>query len=442
MSDPPVAIIGSGTMGLTLGRLLPESILYEKAPFIGGSSRTIQHKGFHFDTGLHFLPRLDPEVEDFLKPLLGDGLRSLELSEKGWAVIQGGKVLRNPSGIEDLVRPLNPFLKVPLLTSHYFRRAFPRRGPSEEALTINHYGDLYYRFFLKAPIEKFGGLPPSKKIFPWTQSPKTDPLPLRIARWIRRGGKSPERKPAALSYPFPWFGSLIEKLAEGLEVRTSSEITWIDFSPEKEAVRIRINRQEPIACRNVVFTVPPHLVLPLFNPPPDILERASAIRYQDLIYGVLFFNAGEVMDSYIVYGSGREIFSRAFEPKKLCGETAPADKTAVCFEIPCFKDSPLWKTPDGEILERASGDLRRHYRGTPQPYDGIVFRFPRVLFLFDASLEENLKAVYQFASQFKNVYFPGREAVLQGGRNTNTAIKEAFRIFGEIRERAPALAIR
>src|SRR5437773_11684534 len=55
---PKVAIIGAGPAGLTAGYLLSKEevdvvILEADSVYVGGISRTVTYKGFHFDIGGH-----------------------------------------------------------------------------------------------------------------------------------------------------------------------------------------------------------------------------------------------------------------------------------------------------------------------------------------------------------------------------------------------------
>jgi protoporphyrinogen oxidase len=76
---PKVVIIGAGPAGLTAGYLLSkndvEVLVLEADPvYVGGISRTVTYKGFHFDIGGHRFFSKSREVEDLWSELLPEDM--------------------------------------------------------------------------------------------------------------------------------------------------------------------------------------------------------------------------------------------------------------------------------------------------------------------------------------------------------------------------------
>src|SRR5438309_11234102 len=74
MAGEKVVIIGAGPAGLTaafeLSKAGVESTVLEKDNMVGGISRTVEHKGYHFDIGGHrFFTKVKP-VEDMWNEVL------------------------------------------------------------------------------------------------------------------------------------------------------------------------------------------------------------------------------------------------------------------------------------------------------------------------------------------------------------------------------------
>src|ERR1700752_3201553 len=70
-----VAIIGAGPAGLTAAYLLAKSNVKVTVPeadplYVGGISRTVTYKGFHFDIGGHRFFSKSKAVEDFWMEIL------------------------------------------------------------------------------------------------------------------------------------------------------------------------------------------------------------------------------------------------------------------------------------------------------------------------------------------------------------------------------------
>lgn len=353
VSEPKTIIIGSGLLGLALGRLLPGSVVCEKSPFTGGLCRTIHHKGFHFDIGFHVIVSLDPEVRDFLAPVVGDRIKAIPYSKQNFSTMKNGRVGRE---IRDLL---------------------------------------------------------------W----------IRVGRFLLRPKQMPKKTPQGFSYPLPWFGILAEKLAEGLEVRCSSEISRIYFHG-KRVTEIEINRGEKLPCSRLVLAIPPYTLIDLFDPPETVRQRAGAIRYRSLIYAVFFFAIDHVFDEFALYAGRPEIFGRVSEPKNLGQHMAPPGMTSLCFEINCFSTDPIWHAPDSQILQKILQDFRP-YHPVPDPVETVIYRIPRVQALRDSSFKSNVKTVYEFISSFENVFCPRYDLSICN-MEINSTLKEALRLTKEI----------
>ncbi|MDP9290791.1 MAG: NAD(P)-binding protein, partial [Verrucomicrobiota bacterium] len=79
MSEQTVAIIGAGPAGLTAAYLLAKErvpvVVFEADPqYVGGISKTVTYKGFHFDIGGHRFFSKSQEIEDLWTELLGDDM--------------------------------------------------------------------------------------------------------------------------------------------------------------------------------------------------------------------------------------------------------------------------------------------------------------------------------------------------------------------------------
>lgn len=431
MNDPGVVIIGSGVMGLSMGQLLSSSVIYEKSPFIGGISRTIEHKGFHFDTGLHIMGDLHAEVKTFLMPFLGDNLRKIRVSKDEVGYIRDGVFQRGAMNPHDIRFKSHPILAAAVQGTYYLRRIFPKKKKSVENALINYYGDSYFRWFVKKHVEKYLGLSVNQVVAPKEEvfTSKEDPFLVRLVRWLRRGCQPPPSQPGFVSYPMPWFGAIVEKLSQGLPIRCSAELTKVHFSG-KRVTAIEINHRETIPCSHLILALPYHTLIPLLNPPVEIQQQASAIRHRAFLYVALFFAAEQVVKEYSLMALGSEVFYRAFEPKNFGENMAPPGKTSVCFEIYCFQNDPIWEMPDQEVIHKVTSDFRRSYPA-PEPFDGVVYRVPRARQVYDAQLKPCIKTLDEFASSFENLYVPSTEYLLQP-TNVDLAVQEALRLARKI----------
>ncbi len=77
--NPRVAVIGGGPAGLTAAYMLskhgiPVTVVESDPEYVGGISRTVHYKGFHFDIGGHRFFSKSKEVEDLWSEILPDDM--------------------------------------------------------------------------------------------------------------------------------------------------------------------------------------------------------------------------------------------------------------------------------------------------------------------------------------------------------------------------------
>jgi len=423
-----IVIIGSGVMGLTLGRLLPGAVICERAPFIGGSARSLQRQGVHVDLGLHVLGRPDPGIANFLRSILGEDLVELPYPRQRLIVHEDGLTWNLPLHPRHFPWLPDPIRATRIRLNHYFRRLFPIRPVrTYRDLLINASGDIYYHLFREKALTKSLGVPPDQLFVIPTRSRGKGPERLRrhILRRLRRIGERTD----TFFYPRPSFGALVDKLAEGLDIRCDTEITGIQFE-RKRIVALEIRGAGTVPCDALILATPGHLALPLFEAPDDVCRSARAIRYRDLIYVVLSFEADHVLEQGYGSAVGQEIFGAFCEPKHFVPDSCPPGQTWVGFYISCFRADPIWRSPDEEIMRRVLDDFRRYYPGVT-PSTGAVLRIPRFALVLDRELEVHLRTVHGYLSSFENLHLPDYLLPLRGDR-TYAAIEEAFRIAEEI----------
>src|SRR2546430_11739149 len=102
-----VAIIGAGPAGLTAGYILSKEavdvVVLEADPvYVGGISRTVTYKDFHFDIGGHRFFSKSKAVEDLWTEILPDDMLVPARSSR---IFYGGKIYSYPiQSVEGMVQ--------------------------------------------------------------------------------------------------------------------------------------------------------------------------------------------------------------------------------------------------------------------------------------------------------------------------------------------------
>jgi protoporphyrinogen oxidase len=143
-----VVIIGAGPAGLTAAYELLKagirSTVLEKDNIVGGLSRTVCYKGYHFDVGGHRFFTKVKAVDDMWREVLKDGkfLRRQRLSR----IYYNGRFFNYPLHTANVVFGLGLVNSILVLLSYFHAQMFPDKS------AVNG----YIEFFSKRTQRRFG----------------------------------------------------------------------------------------------------------------------------------------------------------------------------------------------------------------------------------------------------------------------------------------------
>src|SRR5204863_2300133 len=156
-----VAIIGAGPAGLTAGYLLSKEsvdvVVLEADPvYVGGISRTVTYKGFHFDIGGHRFFSKSKAVEDLWTEILPNDMLVRPRSSR---IFYDGKFFSYPLKPFEALLKLGIFRSALCVLSWMTARLFPVRDPRNfEDWVSNQFGRRLFNTFFKSYTEKVWGM--------------------------------------------------------------------------------------------------------------------------------------------------------------------------------------------------------------------------------------------------------------------------------------------
>src|SRR6266496_534955 len=156
-----VAIIGAGPAGLTAGYLLSKGsvdvIVLEADPiYVGGISRTVTYKGFHFDIGGHRFFSKSKAVEDLWTEILPNDMLVRPRSSR---IFYDGKFFSYPLKPFEALLKLGVFRSTLCVLSWVKARLLPVRNPRNfEEWVSNQFGKRLFNTFFKSYTEKVWGM--------------------------------------------------------------------------------------------------------------------------------------------------------------------------------------------------------------------------------------------------------------------------------------------
>ena len=165
-----VVIIGAGPAGLTaayeLAKSSIQSTIVEKDAVVGGISRTVQYKGYHFDVGGHrFFTKVDA-VDRMWREVLKDGqfLRRNRLSR----IYYNKQFFNYPLRASNALFGLGVWNSFLILLSYVQSQMSPDLPEKTfEQWVSNRFGKRLYNTFFKTYTEKVWGIPCSEITADW-----------------------------------------------------------------------------------------------------------------------------------------------------------------------------------------------------------------------------------------------------------------------------------
>lgn len=191
--DTSTAIIGAGPAGLTAAYILAKNgvkvtVLESDPEYVGGISRTVKHKGYHFDIGGHRFFSKSQEVEDFWDEILPDDMLVRPRSSR---IYYRGKFFSYPLRPFEALSKLGIFESALCGLSYLKARLFPVPNPVNfQDWVSNQFGKRLFGIFFKTYTEKVWGMDCSEISADWAAQ-RIKGLSLGKAVWSALFPKKP-----------------------------------------------------------------------------------------------------------------------------------------------------------------------------------------------------------------------------------------------------------
>src|ERR1051326_7320526 len=163
-SRKEVVVIGAGPAGLTAAYTLLKraagdvgvTVIEADPVYVGGLSRTVGYRGFHFDIGGHRFFSKSKEIEDLWTEILP---RDMLVRPRSSRIYYRGKFFSYPLKAGEAFFKLGPVESLLCLVSYLKARLFPVAEPkSFEDWVGNQFGRRLFRIFFKTYTEKVWGM--------------------------------------------------------------------------------------------------------------------------------------------------------------------------------------------------------------------------------------------------------------------------------------------
>ncbi|HEX7774800.1 MAG TPA: NAD(P)/FAD-dependent oxidoreductase, partial [Pyrinomonadaceae bacterium] len=392
-----VVIVGAGPAGLTAAYELCKagirSVILEKDKVVGGISRTVNYKGYHFDIGGHRFFTKVKAVEAMWHEVLAEGqfLRRSRLSR----IYYNKKFFYYPLRASNALLGLGIWNSALIFLSYLRAQMFPEKPEDTfEQWISNRFGKRLYRIFFKTYTEKVWGIPCNQIMAEWAaQRIKGLSLLEAVKGALIQKQKSNGNVIKTLidAFDYPELGpgmmwetvkGIVEK--QGSEIRLNAGVEKILWSEGGvDAVEVLIDgKPETIEGTHFISTMPIRELIQKFEPPaPDnVLAAAEALNYRDFLTVALVVNKQETFPDNWIYIHDPDVKVGRIQNFKNWSPSMVPDpgKTCLGLEYFCFEGDGLWTMSDAELIELGKKELGILGLVNPSDImDGAVVRMPK-----------------------------------------------------------------
>ncbi|MDP2600389.1 MAG: NAD(P)/FAD-dependent oxidoreductase [Deltaproteobacteria bacterium] len=444
-----VVIIGAGPAGLTASYILTQkgisNSLLEKDTVVGGISRTVHYKGFHFDIGGHrFFTKVKPVEAIWHEVLRNDFLLRPRLSR----IYYKQKFFYYPLKPVNALLGLGFFNSFLIFLSYLKIRIKPlEKEENLEQWVINRFGKRLYKTFFKTYTEKVWGIPCTEIRAEWAAQ-RIRGLSLRSALWnaiVKPRGKKIKTLIDEFHYPKKGPGQLWEKVAEKIGEKNNIYFERDVVRIERDGFKIlSIKTKTPTGEKTVyagshfISSMPLRHLLENMKPkiPDEILQAAQCLKYRDFLTVALIIKKRDIFPDNWIYIHDPSVQVGRIQNFKNWSPFMVPDPEYTCLglEYFCFEKDGLWNKSDEALIRQGAKELEQiGIVRAEEVIDGSVVRMPKAYPVYDSGYQNHIKTIQDFVDRFENLYPVGRNGMHKYNNQDHamyTAILAVENMFG------------
>jgi protoporphyrinogen oxidase len=428
-----VAILGAGPAGLTASYLLarrgvPVVVLETDPVHVGGLSKTMKHRGYHFDIGGHRFFSKSKAVEDLWTEILPHDFLNRPRSSR---IYYDGKFFAYPLKPMEALAKLGPVEAVRCVVSFARARLFPvHDATSLEDWVVNQFGRRLYEIFFKTYTEKVWGIPCTEISADWAaQRIKGLSLWSAVVHGLlpRRRGRGDVIKTLIDSFRYPrlgpgmmWEAAARKTQEAGGQVLLGHTVLALRrLAGGRFEVTGRRADGSPFAveAEHVISSAPlRELVLELRpSVPAEVRAAAERLRYRDFITVALVLKERDrFADNWIYIHEPGVKVGRVQNFKSWSPEMIP-DPATTCYglEYFCFEGDGLWTSPDDVLVDLARTELVELGLAEAGDFlDGVVLRQQKAYPVYDEGYAARVDTIRRgLAEGYPGLHLVGRNGM-------------------------------
>jgi protoporphyrinogen oxidase len=431
-----VAIIGAGPAGLTAAYLLCKNdvdlVVLEADPvYVGGISRTVTYKGFHFDIGGHRFFSKSKAVEDLWTEILPNDMLQRPRSSR---IYYGGKFFTYPLKPFEALIKLGIVQSILCVLSWLKARLFPVRDPRNfEDWVSNQFGRRLFKIFFKSYTEKVWGMSCKEISADWAaqrikglslgSAIKNALIPQRY-----NGDRSKVIKTLINSFRYPrkgpgmmWEACAEKVKAMGGQIHMGSKVTDCAYDDAASTWTLRYQdrqgNEQTLEADHVISSAPMRPLVRGLTPRVSerALRAAESLKYRDFLTVMLILKErNKFADNWIYIHDPSVKVGRVQNFRSWSPEMVPdSDKACYGLEYFCFEGDGLWESRDEDLIGLGKRELIKI--GLAQEgdvADGTVVRQKKAYPVYDDDYAMHVATIRQELEQrYPNLHLVGRNGM-------------------------------
>ena len=435
-----VLIIGAGPAGLTAAYLLAKAgksvrVIERDPVYVGGISRTVRYKDFHFDIGGHRFFSKSREVVDLWNEILPDDFIDRPRLSR---IYYGNKYYAYPLRAFEALRNLGIFTSALCMASYAWAKATPiSPAKNFHQWVRNQFGEKLFSIFFKTYTEKVWGMACDDISADWAaQRIKGLSLGAAVIDGLKRSmglNKAPAAtlgeqggvKTLLESFRYPrkgpgmmWETARDKIIAMGGEILMDRDLASLRWDGAAWSVEVKTGAGvvETYTAASVISSAPITELAGALQPRPASYAHAMDLKYRDFITVALIAPtsaAKDFPDNWIYIHDPSVKVGRIQNFLSWSPEMAPAGFACLGLEYFCFEGDGLWNSPDADLIELAKQEIGQIGLIAPDAViDASVVRQPKAYPVYDDAYQLNVDAVRdELETAYPTLHLVGRNGM-------------------------------
>lgn len=425
-----IVILGGGLAGLAAGYELTKKgfniTVLEKWEDVGGLARTLEHKGFKFDTGPHRWYTKSDMVNTWMLDLLGKDVVKVPRLTR---IFFDKKYFYYPIKFKNAILGIGLY-KSSLAVFDYFMARFKARVLPQKLTTmedgyINQFGKTLFEIFFKRYSEKLWGRDCQEISVDWVgQRTRGLSITTLIKESLFKSNKVVSLVDE-FSYPKDGVGQIAYKMRDGIKKQNgkiilNAEVVKV-YHEDKKIITVdylQNGKRFSIKGDQFISSIPINDLINILTPKPpaEIVKLADKLEYRDELQVTLFVNKTKITPDTWVYVHPKNIsFMRFMEMDNWSPTLSPKGKTSIVFEIACTEGDAMWRRSDSSVIELVKKDFIEEFDLVTESdiIGGFVHRVPKEYPVYHINYKEDVDKIKKYASIFSNLQLIGRNGTFR-----------------------------